>query len=92
MGRRCQRARSTGFIRSSRLEFNVQNVNAGRSGRKKTGRSPENIVAVKNSLKGDLLKNPDEFKSSARRNILVGISSATFNRITRIDFKLKPYK
>ena len=52
------------------------NRNKGNSGRRKTGRSEENIQAVRDQLEN----NPHV---SARRNGL-GLPSATLNRITRL--------
>jgi hypothetical protein len=64
------------------------NLNKGRSGRRRTARCPENIAAVT-----DVLANQEagEQRISARRNGL-GLSSATFNRITRLDLQLYPYQ
>ena len=64
------------------------NVNKGRSGRQKMARCPENIEAVQEAL-----DNPEAGaqRINARRNGL-GLSSATFNRITRLDLRLHPYQ
>ena len=60
------------------------NCNKGNSGRRRTGRSAENIELVRNRL----AEHPTG--TSARRNG-VGIPSATFNRITRLDLRQHPY-
>ena len=59
------------------------NRNRVNSGRPRTGRSDENIQAVRHLLQ----QNPRNV--SARRNGL-GIPSATFNRITRLDLAWPP--
>ena len=61
------------------------NRNKENSGRRRTGRSPENIAAVRQQLQ----EHPRG--TSARRNG-VGIPSATFNRITRLDIQQHPYR
>ena len=61
------------------------NRNKGNSGRCRTGRSVENIELVRNRL----AEHPTG--TSARRNG-VGIPSATFNRITRLDLRQHPYR
>lgn len=59
------------------------NLNKGRSGRTRTGRTMENIALVRQSL----LENGQR---STRRNGL-GLSRCTFNRIVKIDLKFHPY-
>lgn len=61
------------------------NRNKGNSGRPRTGRSEANIEAVRQRLED----HPAE--TSARRNGL-GLPHATFNRITRLDLKMHPYR
>ena len=61
------------------------NRNKGNSGRKRTGRSNENIDTVQETLEG----NPSGV--SCRENGL-GLPSATFNRICRLDLKWHPYR
>ena len=77
----------------STIWYNVQkfeqngtslNRNKGNSGRRRSGRSAENIELVRNRL----AEHPTG--TSARRNG-VGIPSATFNRITRLDLRQHPY-
>ena len=60
------------------------NRNRGNSGRKRTGRSQENIQAVRIQLQN----NPH---ISVRRNA-VGLPKSTFNRITRLDLRWHPYQ
>lgn len=62
-----------------------QNRQEKHSGRRKTGRSQENIDAVQAVLEN----NPSGL--SCRVNTL-GLPSATFNRIVRIDLRWHPYK
>ena len=61
------------------------NRNLKNSGRKKSARTDENIDAVHD----ELINNPEGV--SCRVNNL-GLSSASFNRIVRIDLKWHPYK
>ena len=63
----------------------------GHSGRSRTARSAANIQAVKEALEAEVGRKPDEIGSSSRRNNL-DISKSSFNRITRKDLKLVPYK
>ena len=60
------------------------NRNKGNSGRRRTGRSEANIQAVREQLQNNA-------QVSARRNGL-GLPSATFNRITRLDLRWHPYQ
>ena len=62
------------------------NLNPGRSGRRRSGRSVENINAVRH-----LFQNHPDGTISSRRNEL-GLPSATFNRITRLDLNFHPYQ
>jgi hypothetical protein len=71
-------------VNKYRLHGTSLNRNKGNSGRRKTGRSEENIQAVREQLEN----NPHV---SARRNGL-GLPSATFNRITRLDLRWHPYQ
>ena len=66
------------------------NLNKGRSGRNRTARSAENIEAVRNAIEEARGEAP-EIRISCRRNGL-GLSSATFNRITRLDSHFHPYQ
>lgn len=61
------------------------NLNKNRSGRRRTGRSNDNIETVRHAVE----EAPRYV--SARRNG-TGIPSATFNRITRLDLRFHPYK
>ena len=56
------------------------NLNRGRSGRQRTGRSQVNIEAVQNALED----RQNHGQISCRRNGL-GLQSATFNRIVRLS-------
>lgn len=59
------------------------NLNRGRSGRPRSGRSQENIDLVRAAIE----ENP---RISSRRND-TGIPHSTFNNITRLDLNLYPY-
>ena len=61
-----------------------QNLNKGRSGRRRTVRTDANIQAVRDLLNQDP-------QTSARRNGL-GINYTSFNRITRLELRWHPYK
>ena len=61
------------------------NRNAKNSGRKRTARTNENIDAVHD----ELIRNPDGVSCRIDNWWL---TSATFNRIVRIDIKWHPYK
>ena len=71
-------------VRKFELNGTSLNRNKGNSGRRRSGRSAENIELVRNRL----AEHPTG--TSARRNG-VGIPSATFNRITRLDLRQHPY-
>ena len=66
------------------------NLNKGRSGRNRTARGAENIEAVRNAIEEARGEAP-EVRISCRRNGF-GLSSATFNRITRLDLHFHPYQ
>ena len=70
------------------LHGTSHNLNKGRSGRRRSARTEENVQAVQNLLNGD---QPNGEIISARRNGL-GLSSATFNRITRLDLRFHPFQ
>ena len=74
-----------------RNRFSVQDMRKGNSGRKKTVRTPEAIASVKRSLERASLRNPGEPGPSARRNPQ-SLDKSSYNRITREDLNLKPYK
>ena len=61
----------------------THNLNEHHSGRQRTARTAENIELVRNTLEN----NP---RLSVRRNG-TGISSASFNRITRLDLNFHPF-
>ena len=63
------------------------NLNKGRSGRLRTARNVENVVAVRQVLQ----HQGEHHRVSCRRNGL-GMTSATFNRITRLDLRYHPYQ
>ena len=73
------------------IHHTVLDLKKGNCGRKKTGRSEENIERVKALLENQSEKRPDEIVCSSRRNDL-NLSQSTFNRITRLDIKFHPYK
>ena len=63
----------------------------GRSRRKVRVRTASNIAAVGRSLQGAVNRKPHKPGPSARRHSEL-ISKSSYNRITKIDLKLKPYK
>ena len=68
------------------------NLNKGRSGHQKTASNAANIEAVRNAIEEaneELI--PGGMRITCRRNGL-GLSSATFNRITSLDFRFHPYQ
>ncbi|KAF2363424.1 Protein of unknown function DUF4817 [Trinorchestia longiramus] len=67
-----------------RPEGTSLNLNNGRSGRKRTGRSEENVRIVQ----GALTENP---QISARK-IGLDVTRSMFNRIMTLDLKWHPYK
>ena len=63
----------------------------GRSGRKVRVRTASNIAAVGRSLQRAATRKPGKPGPSARRHSEL-ISKSSYNRIIKIDLKLKPYK
>jgi hypothetical protein len=63
------------------------NLNKGRSGRRRTARTEENIQAVQNAVNA---RDVGQRIISCRNGI--GLSSATFNRITWLDLRFHPYQ
>ena len=72
-------------VRKFEQQGTNQNRNKGNSGRRRTGRSAENVELVRNRLH----KHPTG--TSERRNG-VGLPPATFNRITRLDLRQYLYR
>jgi hypothetical protein len=69
-------------VNKYRLHGTSLNRNKGNSGRRKTGRSEEDIQAVREQLEN----NPHACKCEKKR------PSTTFNRITRLDLRWHPYQ
>lgn len=67
------------------LHGTSHNRNRDGSGRPRSGRTNRNIANVRQMI----AQNP---RVSARRNPMANISSSTFNRITRIDLHMHPYR
>ncbi|KAF2346939.1 Protein of unknown function DUF4817 [Trinorchestia longiramus] len=67
-----------------RTEGKSLNLNKGRSGRKRTGRSEENVRIVQGALTENL-------QISARKSRL-DVTKSTFNRIITLDLNWHPYK
>ncbi|KAF2368177.1 Protein of unknown function DUF4817 [Trinorchestia longiramus] len=67
-----------------RTEGTSLNLNKGRSGRKKPGRSEENVRIVQVAL----TENPQIFARKSR----LDVTKSTFNRIRTLDLKGHPYK
>ena len=64
-------------------EATWHNLNEGRSGRRRTARTPENIELVRESLM-------QHGNRSSRRNGL-GLSRSSFHRIEKLDIRFHPY-
>ncbi|KAF2364965.1 Protein of unknown function DUF4817 [Trinorchestia longiramus] len=71
-------------VTAYRTEGTSLNLNKGRSGRKRTGRSEENVRIVQEALTENL-------QISARKSGL-DVTKSTFNRIITLDLKWHPYK
>ena len=71
-------------IKKYREECTSQNLNRGRSGRRRTAKSEENISNVRQLLHEDA-------HVTGRRNPLL-ISQVTFQKICKLDIKWHPYK
>jgi hypothetical protein len=63
----------------------ILNRNKGNSGRKRTGRLEENIEAVRQRLE-------EQPTGTSTRQNGVGLPHATFDRITRLDLRMHPYR
>ena len=72
-------------------KYTMFNCMKGRCGRKVTVRTARNIAAVQRSLERAAIRTPGTPGPSARRHTQV-ISKSSYNRITRKDLRLKPYK
>jgi hypothetical protein len=71
---------------------NKQSPGDNYSGKPKTARSQENIVAIKTVIDGGSVKPADDpTSSSCRRNVL-GINPTTWHRIATKDLKYHSYK
>ena len=71
-------------VRKFKREGTVRNIHKERCGRHRTGRSVPNVAAVR-----QLVANNG--RVSCRNNTL-GLPSATFNRIVRLDLSWHPYR
>lgn len=71
-------------VRKFKQNGTVINLHKERCGRHRTGRSVDNIELVRNALE-------NQNQLTCRRND-VGLPSATFNRIVRLDLHFHPYK
>ena len=79
------------MMRNLNIRYTTLDCRKGRSGRKFTARTPANIAAVKRSLERAASRKPGQIGPSSRRHN-ENISRASYNRITKKDLKLKPYK
>jgi hypothetical protein len=70
-------------VRKYNLEGTSLNLNKGRSGRRRTERTDQNIQTVQGLL--------GQQQITCRRNTL-GLSKSTFNRIVKSDLQWHPYK
>lgn len=78
-------------VQKYRMSGTSRNLNKERSGRRRTARTAANIEAVRNHLEEHHAGEDREQTISSRRNGL-GLSSSTFNRITRLDLHYHPYQ
>ena len=72
-----------------KTKFTVWNLRKGNSGLKKTVRTPQVIASVQRSLERAAQRKPGQHGQSARRNPQ-NLSKSSYNRITKLDLKLKP--
>ena len=79
------------FEKTLNEEKNLFDQRKGKSGRRITVRTQENIQSVQNLLESEKDRRPDQPGSSCRRNML-DISKSSFNRIVKKDLGWKPYK
>ena len=70
---------------------NLADQRKGKSGRRFTVRTQENIQSVKHLLESEKDRKPDQPGSSCRRNMM-NISKSSFNRIVLKDLSWRPYK
>jgi len=73
-------------------ECTVENLHRGRSGRPRSIRTETNIRNIAASLYKEKDLRPRDRHSSARKNNFNGISKSSFNRITKDELQLHPYK
>ena len=76
-------------VRKYQIEGTSQNLNKGRSGRRRTTRDAQTINNVRLLLQAN--RQPQQPRVTCRRNPL-GIPKSAFNRITKSDIKWHPYK
>ena len=85
------------MARKQNTFFTLHNLNSKlspgptHSGAPRTVRTEENLEAVKVTLEGDILKDPDDPDINTCRKNYHGISKSLFNRITK-DLGFIPYK
>ena len=86
----CQPSRGAVYknVRKYQATGTSRKLKSERSGRPRSGRSPANIQAVDDLLQEERAVGQ---RVTCRRNGL-GIPSATFNRITRLDLRFHPYQ
>ena len=79
------------MVRNLNTKYTTLDCRKGRSGRPVSVRTVQNIAAVRRSLeRAASRKSGQPGPSSRRHNEL--ISKTSYNRITKKDLKLKPYK
>ena len=69
----------------------LQDLRKGRSGRKRSVRTPFNIQWVLTILNDDMLSIPGDRVNSARRN-QIQMNKSSWNRITKTDLQMHPYR
>ena len=72
-------------------EATLLNLHPGRSGRRKSARTPQTIQLIRNVLNGEINQSLSFRHSSSRRNNF-NVSQSTFIRIVKHDLKLWAYK
>ena len=85
------RASMKNMVNKLKTKHTVQDLRKGNSGRKTTVRTSQVIASVRRSLQRAALRKPGQPGPSSRRNPQ-SLAKTTYNRITRENLNLKPYK
>ena len=79
------------MMKKVNTKFTTMTMRKGKCGRKVTARTVQNIESVKRSLERASARRPGHPGPSCRRHD-ESISKSSYNRITKYDLKLKPFK